>query len=225
MFQDRLDAGRQLATKLFAYADRDDVLVLAIPRGGVPVAFEVAAALSAPLDILLVRKLGVPGQRELGMGAIASGGIRVLNRRLIEELGIPERQVGETIAREEAELQRCEQLYRGVRARVPVQGKVVILIDDGIATGSSMLAAIDALRTLQPKKIVVAVPVASSHADHEMKRTADEFVCVLQPQWFFAIGEFYRNFVQAEDSEVRALLERAAGWPAAEHERQKRGVA
>jgi putative phosphoribosyl transferase len=225
MFQDRVEAGRQLATKLAAYADRDDVLVLAIPRGGVVVAFEVAQALNAPLDILLVRKLGVPGQRELAMGAIASGGVRILNRRLIEELGIPAEEVAETIAREGAELERREQVYRGVRPPVSIEGKIVILIDDGIATGSSMQAATDALRALHPRKIVVAVPVASSHADQEMKRAADEFVSVLQPRWFFAIGEFYRNFVQTEDAEVSALLERAAGSIAAERERQKRGVA
>jgi putative phosphoribosyl transferase len=225
MFRDRVEAGRQLAARLAGYADRDDVLVLAIPRGGVAVAFEVAQALHAPLDILLVRKLGVPGQRELAMGAIASGGVRVLNRQLIEELGIAPEEQAETIAREEAELQRREQLYRGARPMISVQGKIVILVDDGIATGSSMLAAIDALRALHPGKIVVAVPVATSHADQEMKKAADEFVSVLRPESFFAIGEFYHNFAQTEDLEVRALLERAAESLAAERERQKRGVA
>jgi putative phosphoribosyl transferase len=224
MFQDRAEAGRQLAARLSGYVDRDDVVVLAIPRGGVPVAFEVAQALHAPLDILLVRKLGVPRQRELAMGAISSGGVRILNQRLVEELGIADEQIAETIAQEEAELQRRERLYRGFRPPVSIQEKIVIVIDDGIATGSSMLAAIDALRAQRPKKIVVAVPVASSHADQEMNKAADEFVSVLQPEWFFAIGEFYRNFTQMEDSEVRALLDRSTGSQAAERERQKRGV-
>lgn len=225
MFHDRSDAGRRLAVKLAEYRDRDDVLVLAIPRGGVPVAFEVAQALHAPLDILLVRKLGVPGQRELAMGAIASGGIRILNRELIGELGISEEQIAETVAEQEAELRRREQQYRGARPDVTVQDKITVLVDDGIATGASMRAAIDALRTLHPKKIVVAVPVATFHADQEMRKAADEFVCVLRPESFFAIGEFYENFAQTEDSEVRALVERATESLAAAEERQKRGVA
>jgi putative phosphoribosyl transferase len=224
MFHDRVEAGRRLAANLTGYRDRDDVLVLAIPRGGVLVASEVAQALHAPLDILLVRKLGVPGQRELAMGAIASGGIRILNRELIDELGISEEEIGETVAEQEDELRRHEQLYRGVRPDVSAQDKITILVDDGIATGSSMRAAIDALRTLGPKKIVVAVPVATSHADQEMRKAADEFVCVLRPESFFAIGEFYANFAQTEDSEVRALVERAAESLAAV-QRQKRGVA
>lgn len=225
MFHDRLEAGRRLAAKLAGYAGRDDVLVLAIPRGGVPVAFEVAQALHAPLDILLVRKLGVPGQRELAMGAIASGGIRILSAKLIDELGISEEEIAETAAEQEAELRRREQLYRGAKPGVSVEGKITIVIDDGIATGSSMRAAIDALRTLHPKRIVVAVPVATFHADQEMRKVADEFVCVLRPESFFAIGEFYENFAQMDDSEVRWLLERAAEPPAAAEQRQKRGIA
>jgi putative phosphoribosyl transferase len=152
MFLNRVDAGRRLSRVLAHYANREDVLVLGIPRGGVPVAFEVAQAIHAPLDVLLVRKLGVPGQRELAMGAIASGGARIINRRLIAELGITEHQVAETIADQEAVLQRREELYRGVRSGIPIQGKTIILVDDGIATGSSMLAGIEALRTLRPKK-------------------------------------------------------------------------
>jgi predicted phosphoribosyltransferase len=225
MFHDRLEAGRRLAVKLAGYAGRDDVLVLAIPRGGVPVAFEVAQGLHAPLDILLVRKLGVPGQRELAMGAIASGGIRIFSRELIDELGVSEEEIAETVAEQEAELRRREQLYRGARPGVSVEGKITIVVDDGIATGSSMRAAIDALRTLRPKKIVVAVPLATFHADQEMKKAADEFVCVLRPETFFAIGEFYENFAQMDDSEVRALIERAAEQSAAAEQRQKRGVA
>ncbi len=156
MFRDRVDAGRQLAKELMHYANREDVLILGIPRGGVPVAFEVAKALRAALDIVLVRKLGTPGQEELAMGAIASGGVRVLNQQLIAELGISDEQVADAIATQEAELQRRERSYRGSRPAISVKGKIVILVDDGIATGSSMLAAVDALRNLEPKKIVVA---------------------------------------------------------------------
>jgi putative phosphoribosyl transferase len=210
MFHDRAHAGRLLAKKLAGYANREDMLVLGIPRGGVPVAFEVARALQAPLDILLVRKLGTPGQRELAMGAIATGGIRILNQQLISEIGITEEQLAETIAAQESELQRREQLYRGVRPGISVQGKITILVDDGIATGSSMLAAIDALRMLQPKEIVVAVPVAPARGVEQVRNVVDKFICLLEPHWFLGIGEFYENFSQTEDSEVHALLERAA---------------
>lgn len=210
MFHDRVDAGRQLAKKLAHYANRDDVLVLGVPRGGVVVAFEVAQALHAPLDILLVRKLGTPGQRELAMGAIASGGVRILNQDLISSLGITQEQLAETIRDQETELQRREQLYRGVRSGIPVKGKIVIVVDDGIATGASMLAAIDALRTLQPKKIVVAVPVAPAQAFSQITAVADELVCASTPNGFFAIGQFYEDFPQTEDAEVHALLSRAA---------------
>jgi putative phosphoribosyl transferase len=210
MYRDRVDAGQQLAKELVHYANREDVLILGIPRGGVPVAFEVAQALRAPLDIVLVRKLGTPGQEELAMGAIASGGIRILNQQLVAELGITDEQVADAIATQEAELQRRERLYRGSHPSISVKGKIVILVDDGIATGSSVLAAVDALRKLEPKKIVVAVPVAPSHADEQIKRVADEFVCVHKPEWFFGIGQFYENFSQTEDSEVHALLEGAA---------------
>lgn len=223
MFRDRVEAGRQLAKKLTRYANRDDVLVLGIPRGGVPVAFEVAQALHAPLDILLVRKLGTPGQQELAMGAIASGGVRIFNQPVIEELGIPQEQILEAIAAQEAELQRREQLYRGVRPGISVGGKIAILVDDGIATGSSMLAAISALRTLQPKKIVVGVPVASPHANQQLEQAADEFVCVETSEWFTSIGQFYEDFSQTEDADVHALLERAA--KVSPHKAEKRGAA
>ncbi|HET7873200.1 MAG TPA: phosphoribosyltransferase [Terriglobales bacterium] len=206
MFRDRVDAGRQLAQGLAQYANRDDVLVLGIPRGGVTVAFEVAHALHAPLDILLVRKLGTPGQRELAMGAIASGGVRILNHRLISSLDISQEQLAETIHEQEAELRRREQLYRGVRAGLPVKGKIVVVVDDGIATGSSMLAAIDALRTLGPQKIVVAVPVAPAQARSQIMAVADELVCASMPEGFFAIGQFYQEFPQTEDAEIRELL-------------------
>jgi len=225
MFHDRAHAGRLLAKKLASYANREDVLVLGIPRGGVPVASEVARALHAPLDVLLVRKLGTPGQRELAMGAIASGGIRILNQQLIAELGISEEQLAETIAAQESELQRREQLYRGVRPGISVQGKITILVDDGIATGSSMLAAIDALRMLQPKAIVVAVPVAPSRGVEQIQNVVDKFICLLEPHWFLGIGEFYENFSPTEDSDVRGLLEGAAELPAAAPTLERRGAA
>lgn len=209
MFYNRVDAGKKLAQRLMQYADRDDVVVLGIPRGGVPVAFEVAQALHAPLDILLVRKLGAPGQKELAMGAIASGGVRILNEEVMRELDISETELASAVAEQETELQRREQIFRGVRPAISVQGKIAILVDDGIATGSSMLAAIDALRFLQPKKIVVATPVAPAHANDQVKPVADEFVCVLTPEWFFGISEFYESFPQTEDAEVRTLLSRA----------------
>jgi putative phosphoribosyl transferase len=225
MFLNRVDAGRHLARVLAHYANREDVLVLGIPRGGVPVAFEVAQAIHAPLDVLLVRKLGVPGQRELAMGAIASGGARILNRRLIAELGVTEHQVAETIADQEAVLQRREELYRGVRSGIPIQGKTIILVDDGIATGSSMLAGIEALRTLRPKKIVVAVPVAPTHADADFAGVADEFICLDQPEEFYGIGQFYHDFSQVDDLEVRALLESSARNPLGVHKAKERGAA
>jgi putative phosphoribosyl transferase len=225
MFVNRVDAGRRLAAKLARYANREDIVVLGIPRGGVPVAFEVAQAIHAPLDILLARKLGVPGERELAMGAIASGGARILNRRLIAELGVTEEQVAETIAEQEAELQRREELYRGVRPNIAVLGKTIILVDDGIATGSSMLAAIEALRTLHPKKIVAAVPVAPIHADKDIGNVADEFICLDQPEWFFGIGQFYKDFSQVDDVEVRALLERSAETASGAYKTKERGAA
>jgi putative phosphoribosyl transferase len=225
MFANRVDAGRRLATKLARYANREDVVVLGIPRGGVPVAFEVAQAIHAPLDILLARKLGVPGERELAMGAIASGGARIINRRLIAELGVTEEQVAETIAEQEAELHRREELYRGVRPSSAILGKTIILVDDGIATGSSMLAAIEALRTLHPKKIVVAVPVAPTHADADFGSVADEFICLDQPEEFYGIGQFYKDFSQVDDLEVRALLERSTGASASVFELKERGAA
>lgn len=210
MFLDRVDAGKKLAQQLMQYASRDDVVVLGIPRGGVPVAFEIAQALHAPLDILLVRKLGTPGQKELAMGAIASGGVRILNEELVRSLGISEADLASATAEQQAELQRREELFRGARPPISVQDKIAILVDDGIATGSSMLAALNALRLLHPKKIVVATPVAPSDANARIKRVADEFVCVHAPRWFFAIGEFYRSFPQTEDEEVRELLSRAS---------------
>jgi putative phosphoribosyl transferase len=217
VFLDRFDAGKKLAQLLVHYANRDDVVVLGIPRGGVPVAFEVAQALHVPLDILLVRKLGTPGQKELAMGAIASGGVRILNQEVVRDLDISEAELAAAIAEQEAELQRREQLFRGVRPAISVRGKTAILVDDGIATGSSMLAAVQALRALHPKRIVVATPVAPPRAEDQIKRLADEFVCIISQEWFFGIGEFYRSFPQTQDVEVQKLLGRAAESIAASH--------
>lgn len=225
MFANRADAGRRLAERLSQYADRSDVLVLGVPRGGVPVAFEVAGALHAPLDILLVRKLGAPGQKELGVGAVASGGVRIFNDQLIRDLAIDDAQLAGVVAEQEAELKRREELYRGVRPDIVVQGKTVVLVDDGIATGSSMLAAIAALRSLHPAKIVVAVPVAPQHTCERIRQVVDEFVCVLAPDSFFGISEFYEDFPQTDDSEVRNLLSRAAVSHAAARQPRSRGAA
>ncbi len=214
MFHDRADGGQQLAERLSQYAGRKDVIVLGIPRGGVPVAFEVAQALGVPLDILLVRKLGTPGQRELAMGAIASGGVRILNEDVVRELGITQADVESAVREQQVELQRREEYFRGSRTAVSVEGKTVIVVDDGIATGSSMLAAIEALRTLHPGRIVVATPVAPPQVRARMLKSADGFVTVHTPERFFAIGEFYEDFSQTEDSEVRDLLRRAAASPA-----------
>jgi putative phosphoribosyl transferase len=210
MFRDRVDAGRQLSKRLLHYRDREDTVVLGIPRGGVPVAFEVANALRVPLDILIVRKLGAPGQPELAMGAIASGGVRILNDEVVQALGVSEQELESISALKGAELQRREQVYRGARPRFPLEGKTVILVDDGIATGASMLAAIAAVRQAKPARIVVATAVAPASAQDQVRPAVDEFVTVLSPDWFFGIGEFYRDFGQTQDSEVRELLDRAS---------------
>lgn len=225
MFCNRVDAGRQLAAQLAHYAGRKDVVVLGIPRGGVPVAFEIAQALKAPLDILLVRKLGAPGQRELAIGAIASGGARFLDHQLIRELGVTEPELSAIIAAQEAELHRREEVYRGARPGIPVAGKTVILVDDGIATGASMMAAIEALRSLRPEKIVVAVPVAPPDTCARITLAVDEFVCVMKSEWFFAIGQFYEDFQQTEDAEVSALLTRAAAMRLSATVEESRGAA
>jgi putative phosphoribosyl transferase len=209
VFADRTEAGRKLAKKLTAYANRTDVVVLGLPRGGVPVAFEVAAQLSVPLDVFLLRKLGVPGQEELAFGAIASGGVRVLDRQIVEALGIPEQIIEKVTTEELAELGRRERVYRRGRAALNVKGKTVIVVDDGIATGSSMRAGIRALRQLQPKKIVMAVPVAPLRTCNVLKSEVDELVCVETPPLFHAIGQFYEDFSQVSDEEVLALLDLA----------------
>lgn len=210
LFRDRFDAGRQLACKLRHYAGRRDVLILGLPRGGVPVAAEVARALGAPLDVFLVRKLGVPGHKELAMGAIASGGIRVLNDQVVQALGIPERVLDRVAAEEQVELARREREYRDDRPFPAVEGRVVILVDDGLATGTTMRAAVQALRRLRPARVVVAVPVGAAETCAELHAEADETVCAETPEPFAAVGWWYRNFEQTTDDEVRAALAAAA---------------
>ena len=207
-FRDRAEAGRALAKRLAAYEGDADVLVLGLPRGGIPVAFEVARALGAPLDVFAVRKLGVPGHEELAMGAIASGGVTVFDPGIVDL--VPRRELSSVVERETAELERREHLYRDYRPPQNPEGKTVILVDDGLATGASMQAAVHALRALKPHKIIVAVPVASRDACESMAQVADDVVCVLTPERFYAVGQWYDNFSQTTDDEVRALLERAA---------------
>jgi putative phosphoribosyl transferase len=209
VFQDRVDAGRRLASELGAYANREDVIVLGIPRGGVPVAFEVAKALNAQLDIFLSRKLGVPGQEELAFGAIASGGVRVLDREIIEAVGISEQDIEQITEKVKKELERRERVYRGGRPPLKLEGRTVLLVDDGIATGSSMRAAIHALRQMKPARIVIGVPVAPLSTCHRLKAEVDEFICVHMPEFFYAIGQFYTDFSQVADEEVTDLLHRA----------------
>jgi len=207
LFRDRVDAGRRLAEKLRHYAGRPDVLVLALPRGGVPVAYEVARALDAPLDVFLVRKLGFPGQEELAMGAIASGGTRVLNTSLLRRLHIPEDAVDAVASRELRELQRRESAYRGSNPPPSARDRTVILVDDGLATGATMHAAAAALRAQEPKRIVVAVPVGAPSSCEEFGGVVDEVVCAETPEPFHAVGQWYDDFSQTTDEEVRRLLE------------------
>jgi putative phosphoribosyl transferase len=208
-FRDRSEAGQLLGAQLTEFANRDG-LVLALPRGGVPVAFEVAQSLHAPLDVLVVRKLGVPGQEELAMGAIASGGVRVLNQEIVRALAISPQQIDLIVAQEMRELLRREQEYRGNRERMKVHGRTVILVDDGLATGSTMRAAVAALRHQKPQQIIIAVPVAPPSTCAEMEQAADRVVCLYTPLDFLAVGQWYQNFSQTSDAEVRELLDRAA---------------
>jgi len=209
LYRDRTDAGRQLARKLRHYAGRPEVLVLALPRGGLPVAFEVALALAAPLDIFLVRKLGVPGHEELAMGAIATGGVRVMNEQVVGRIVIPPQLIERVAAAEQAELERREREYRGDAPHPDVRGKTVILIDDGLATGSTMRAAVAALSQQGPAKIVVAVPVAAEETCEALADEVDEVVCGAIPEPFFAVGYWYEDFDQTTDDEVRELLSRS----------------
>ena len=209
-FHDRREAGRVLATKLIKYRGNPDVVVLGLPRGGVPVAFEVAKALEAPLDVFVVRKLGVPRHEELAMGATASGKVRVLNEDVIQPLGISDEVIDSVAAIEERELERRESQYRDNRIPVAVERKTVILIDDGLATGSTMRAAVLALRRRNPSRLIVAVPVAAASTCEEFKDEVDEIVCATTPEPFLAVGQWYEEFSQTSDDEVRELLGRAA---------------
>jgi putative phosphoribosyl transferase len=211
IFRDRTEAGKHLATKLLSYKDQQDVLVLALPRGGVPVAFEVARALRVPLDIFLVRKLGVPGHEELAMGAISTGGVRVLNEDTVDYLRIPEHVIDAVAGEELKELERRELAYRGNRPEPDVKGKTVILIDDGLATGSTIRAAAKALRQQGPARIVVAVPVSAPETCDEYRIGVDEIICAVTPKRFLGVGRWYLDFSQTTDEEVRDLLERARG--------------
>jgi putative phosphoribosyl transferase len=208
--KDREQAGRLLAEKLAAYKDRADVLVLALPRGGVSVGYEIARALDVPLDVFVVRKLGVPGYRELALGAIASGGVRVLNDDVVEGLNISPTIIEQVAAEEQIELERRERAYRGNRRAPEVQGRTVILVDDGIATGSTFRAAIEAVRSLRPARLVVAAGVAPMSTFLELRSQVDEVVCLITPYSFAAIGLLYERFTQVSDEEVKDLLDQAA---------------
>ncbi len=210
IFQDRSDAGRALAARLAQYAGRSDVLVLALPRGGVPVGYEIAQALHLALDLFVVRKLGTPGQPELAMGAVASGGVLVINRDVVEALGIPDSMVREAAVAEQQELERRERQYRGERPPIDARGRTVILVDDGLATGSTMRAAAAALLRMGAARIVVAVPVAAPPTCEQLRAEVDELICADTPEPFLAVGQWYRDFSQTTDDEVRELLERAA---------------
>jgi predicted phosphoribosyltransferase len=205
-FRDRLDAGHAVARLLSAYAGRTDVIVLGLPRGGVPVAAEIARELGAPLDVFLVRKLGVPGHEELGFGAIAEGGVRVLNEPLVADLDLPARVVEHVATLEGLELARRQQLYRNGRSAPSLRDRIVILVDDGLATGATMEAAIAAARLLEPSRVVVAVPVGARETCERLRRAADELVCTAMPEPFEAVGLWYEDFRQTTDEEVRALL-------------------
>ena len=207
MFQDRKEAGHLLARKLAKYANGKNVLILALPRGGVPVGFEVASALNVPLDILVVRKLGVPGHEELAMGAIATGGVRVLNEEVISQCGISDHDIEAVSAREQSELRRRERAYRGDAAPPQISGQTIILIDDGIATGSTMRAAVAALRQQGLLKVVIAVPTAPVSSCGELRKCADEIVVVMTPEPFYAVGFSYAIFDQTSDEEVRQLFD------------------
>lgn len=208
VFSDRRQAGRELAAALEDHPGiRDNPVVLALPRGGVPVAFEIARALAAPLAVFVVRKLGVPGHRELAMGAIASGGVRILNESVVRQLGIPERAIAAVAEEEQRELERRERLYNGSHPLPALAGRTAILVDDGLATGSTMRAAVQAVRKQQPARIVVAVPVAAADTCSQLRPQADDVVCLATPEPFMAVGLWYQHFDQTSDEEVQRLLE------------------
>jgi predicted phosphoribosyltransferase len=212
LYRHRRHAGQVLARSLTGYARRGDVTVLALPRGGVPVAFEVARALELPMDLFLVRKLGVPGNEELAMGAVASGGVRVLNSNVINVLCIDEATIEAETRAEQAELARREALYRGARPPPGLKGRSVILVDDGLATGATMLAALKALKAQEPARVVVAVPAAPRELCEQLRHEADEVVCARTPEPLQSVGQCYEDFSETSDDEVRALVAEAAGW-------------
>jgi predicted phosphoribosyltransferase len=208
-YRDRIDAGKKLAKHLTEFARRDNLVVLALSRGGVPVAYEVAQALDVPMDVFVVRKLGVPGQEELAMGAIASGGIRIINETVVEQAGLSEKDIAVTAAQEQVVLERRERMYRGDRRSIDLQDQTVIVVDDGMATGTTMHAAALALRRLKPAEIVVAVPVASEEACAKLKQWADRVVCLETPANFRVIGQWYDDFSQTTDAEVLNYMDKA----------------
>ena len=221
-YQDRREAGQQLAARLMAYANQPDVLVLGLARGGVPVAFEVAEVLGVPLDVFVVRKLGVPGHEELAMGAIASGGVRVLNEEVVRQLDILPEFIHTVAAREQRILEYREHFYRGDRPAPEVQGRTVILVDDGLATGATMRAAVAAMHQRQPARMVIAVPVAASSTCDELRAEVDEVVCTATPEPFYAVGAWYEDFSAPSDAEVRDILARASQRQAATASRHER---
>lgn len=210
IFQNRAEAGQQLASRLGKYANREDVIVLGVPRGGVPIAFEVATALNLPLDIFVLRKLGVPGHEELAFGAIGSGGVRVLDSEVVKSVGLSDSVIELVTQTERAELARREQIYRGGRPPLDVHGKTVILVDDGIATGSSLRAGVHALRQMQPVAIVIAAPVAPRSTVNRLRHEVNDVVCVAIPERFYGVGQFYHDFSQVTDAEVNELLDSAS---------------
>jgi putative phosphoribosyl transferase len=212
-FDDRSDAGRRLADELAVYAERDDVVVLALPRGGVPVAYEIAVRLAAPLDVMVTRKLGVPGQEELAMGAVASGGVSFINEALVDALGIPDEDIGWVAQRERSELERRERAYRGDRPPLDVTDRIAILVDDGIATGATIRAAAIAVRALDPARLVIAAPTGAPDAVEALRDVADEVVCLDTPEPYVAVGAWYRSFPQVDDAAVTELLQGQAVDP------------
>ena len=209
IFINRQEAGRKLASRLTKYTDRPDTIVLGVPRGGVPIAYEVATTLHLPLDVFVLRKLGVPGHEELAFGAIGSGGVRVLNANVVEELGITAQDISSVTRAERQELERRERLFRGYRPPLDVHERIVILVDDGIATGASIRAAIAALRQMEPAALVIATPVAPLRTCNLLRPEVDELVCLEMPEPFYGVGQFYHDFSQVSDEEVTELLDRA----------------
>lgn len=206
IFKNREEAGQLLAKALIKYENNKNAIILGLPRGGVPVAAEVSKKLNLPLDIFLVRKLGTPGHEELAMGAIAMGGMKVLNQEVIDMLSIPKETIDRVIEAEQKELKRRDQLYRGNKTTLKIEGQIIILIDDGLATGATMRAAVAAVKTIHPKKVIVAVPVSPEDTYREFKAVVDEIVCLHIPEYFAAVGQFYNDFSQTSDEDVRKLL-------------------